>query len=211
MMLRKNLLFVLLSLSLFATSSIKQTQSTHLISLKNQPVVVKRLSVKAIKKLQINLQTNFKSALKRGGFKEALNFCANNAQKITKKVQDNLPKGVKIKRVSKKFRNPKNAPDYIDTLAYSYFEQMFKRDKKYPEYWLAKLRNKKDHSDIVYRYYKPIIVKKKCLSCHGTNIKPSLLKTIRNKYPQDKAVQFHINDLRGFFAVEVTKEALIEK
>jgi hypothetical protein len=208
----RSLLFVfVISLSLIAVDGVQsniEMHKTELIKPKNQKVIAIRLGQNAVEKLKIELKRNIQSQIKNGGLSKALSFCSENAQILTTKIESSIGQGIKIKRISKKFRNLKNAPDYIDTLAYSYFDQMYDRDKKYPSHWIAKLRNKQNHDDVYYRYYHPIKVKKSCLNCHGTNIDNNLLKEIRMRYPNDQAVQFKINDLRGFFVVEIAPEAL---
>jgi hypothetical protein len=49
-----------------------------------------------------------------------------------------------------------------------------------------------------------------CLSCHGSvkqNISAETLKVINENYPDDKAIGYGLNELRGLFVVEMEKQS----
>jgi hypothetical protein len=48
-------------------------------------------------------------------------------------------------------------------------------------------------------YVEPIGTQALCLTCHGAQLAPEVADTIREQYPQDRAVGFAEGDLRGVF------------
>ncbi len=165
----------------------------------------------AAKELKTVLKENLQKKMKSEGPLGALDFCAGNAQALTDKINQKAKKGIRIKRVSKKYRNPVNRPDKLDTLAFKFFEQKFAHDGKYPENFIARLRHKQDKDIEVFRYYEPLVIEKPCLACHGDNIKSKVAAKIKEYYPNDMATGYKLGDLRGLIAVEVTPDALVIK
>ncbi len=155
---------------------------------------------------QLLIQTlgkNMKKRIKDGGTLEALDFCANEAYTLTESVNKKLPNGVRVKRISSKYRSPANKPSTDELAVLASFEQMKKADILLPKYLIQKV-------DLhVFKYYKPLVIKKKtCLKCHGTNkdIKDIEVKQeIAKRYPLDNARGYKMNDLRGAVVVEIDK------
>ena len=56
------------------------------------------------------------------------------------------------------------------------------------------------------RYMKPIILQAPCLGCHGPveNIEPEVKAILNNKYPDDKATGYQMDDLRGAVSIQKT-------
>ena len=148
------------------------------------------------------LGSNMKKNMKAGGPMKALDFCAQEAYTLTESVNKKLPNGIKVKRISLKYRNPANKPqkDEMDVL--------------------AALQNLKDANIILpkqivqkvdattYKYYKPLIINKKvCLKCHGKITNQNLKRAINEKYPSDKATHYKMGDLRGAVVVTINKAA----
>jgi hypothetical protein len=48
---------------------------------------------------------------------------------------------------------------------------------------------------------KAIPTDKVCLACHGSTVDETLSQAIINKYPQDRAVGFTLEDIRGAFTL----------
>ena len=57
----------------------------------------------------------------------------------------------------------------------------------------------------VTRVYKPLITKKVCLKCHGSNLNPKITDALSSAYNNDKAVGFKEGDLRGVIVAEIKK------
>lgn len=153
--------------------------------------------------LKSTLMGKMKKELKKKDKSILVTFCATQAQEITKGVNNLLPEGVKVKRVSIENRNKLNKASSEDIEHISYLKDELKKGKKVSKTY--KLVKKDDG----YKVYKPIMIKKRCLTCHGkketmnTMIKQKIEKT----YPDDKAFGYKVNDFRGAFVIDVRKDA----
>jgi len=132
-----------------------------------------------------------------------ITFCKEKAKDITKGVNEILPDGVTVKRTTKKYRDSENKPNNIDLQAINYFENIKKNGK------LTKKSYKIIATKNGYNYYKPMIVKKACLTCHGDmkKMEPNIKRTILKYFPDDKAHGYKEGDLRGVITVEISEEA----
>ncbi len=155
----------------------------------------------ASKELLKTLKTELVKALSKSPY-EAIDVCHKKALILTHEVEKKLDHGIKIKRTSFKYRNPKNKPDKYEQQALKYFEEMFKKGKN-PSYYIQKVENG-------YRYYKPLKVKAVCLTCHGDPklMDKRLYEKIKKYYPNDKAVGYKEGDFRGVIRVFIPKDAL---
>ena len=161
---------------------------------------IKAIGQKATKKLMMELKSNLVKALNGGGIVGAISFCADKAEEITKEVNSELI-NVKVSRVSEKYRNPGDKPDEIDKKVLKYFEKKLK-EGKIPPYYITAV---KENGKVSYIFYKPLIVNQLCLNCHGpvNEMKPEIVKVIREKYPEDRAVNYKPGDLRGAVKVVI--------
>lgn len=150
--------------------------------------------------LKSTLTGKMKKVLKSKNKIELVQFCATQAQKITKGVNELLPKGIEVKRVSLKNRSDKNLPSKIDESIIRNLEKEFDKNKNDKQYILKKV-------DTGYKLYRPITLKDGCLKCHGK--KETMDKNIKAKieklYPKDKAYGFLKEDFRGAFIVNIDK------
>ena len=192
----------LLNYSLFAEELVKRGERRN---------IVESYGKSAAKALKQALKSNLVEKMQKEGPIGALQFCANEAQHLTALINKDAKPGIRIKRVSQKYRNPVNAPDKLDNLAYSFFTQKLEKDGAYPANFIARLRLKEDKDIEVFRYYEPLIIEKPCLVCHGENLKPEVAAQLKEYYPNDLATGYKLGDLRGLIAVEVTPDALLEK
>ena len=166
----------------------------------DMPPVVKQ-GVAAIKMLGKELKRNLKAKLKEdtSGL-SAIEFCATKAAQITGEVNNKLPKGVSVRRVALKYRNPANKPDFIDTKVLEEFQKKLNNKTFEKKPILVDVNGTK-------RVYVPILVDKVCLKCHGQNIEPKISQVIKKYYPNDKATGFKLGDLRGAMVAEI-KESI---
>jgi len=160
------------------------------------------ISMEAQKALMGVLQ----KAIQENGPENAVGFCNVEALEITKKVADEY--NVTIRRVSVKNRNPKNSPnekerELLDAYAYN------------------KDNNLDNHPNIqktedgqVLLYTKAITIPNGlCLNCHGvpdTDIKGPTLEKIQSLYPEDKAINYKVGDLRGMWSIALPKKEVIK-
>jgi hypothetical protein len=169
------------------------------------------LGSEAAKELKKTLKGALGATIKKEGLVKGVQFCANSAANLTAKVQKGLPKGVLIKRISDKVRNPANAMDELDKTALGYFETVKKQDGEYPKHYMSKLRSKYDREMNIFRYYEPLLVGDACIKCHGTNLDPYVKNEIKKHYPNDKAIGYKKGDLRGLIVVQVLPQAIYNR
>ena len=153
------------------------------------------------KKLLKSLKSELVKALSKSPY-TAIDVCNKKALEITKKIEKEVNHGIKIKRTSLKYRNPKNAPNKYEKQALQYFENMFKKGKD-AKYYIQKIKKG-------YMFYKPLKVKAVCLTCHGnpSSMDKQLLKKIKKYYPNDKAIGYKEGDFRGVIRVYIPENAL---
>ena len=144
------------------------------------------------------LGSQLMAKMQEGGPIHALEFCSVEAIPIT----DSLSKvhNVKISRVSDKNRNPDNEAshaqlDYMDLVK----NQLKNGEKPMP---LIEPTSKNPKA------YYPIVSNPMCLQCHGTPGKEMSEETyakIQELYPDDKAIGYQDNQLRGIWVIEMMK------
>ncbi|MEA5414209.1 Tll0287-like domain-containing protein [Synechococcus sp. BA-132 BA5] len=111
--------------------------------------------------------------------------------------------GWQVRQVATKFRNPDHAPasaqerEVID---------LFHRQPEITGLWQPATAEQ----GAGVNYYGRINVEPSCLACHGT--KASRPAFVKDKYPDDKAFDFQVGDLRGMYAVFIpeVQQALAE-
>lgn len=144
------------------------------------------------------LGKNLISAIQKNGSKEALSFCSLNAIKLTDSISKH--EKVKIKRVSNKYRNSQNKPNteeikYIKKVE----EQLSSKGIVTPQVSVS------ENSAIAFY---PILTNDLCLQCHGVPLKDIPKQTfdkIKELYPNDLAINYKSNELRGIWVIEMEK------
>jgi len=156
----------------------------------------------AIMKMGKTLKSNMKKNMKKGGAVQAAKFCSNKATDIEKDINAQYKKGVSVKRISLKYRNPDNAPMDDEKVVLEQIQSDFNNGKKIPK-MIVKQISKNE-----YKVYKPIFLEKKvCLKCHGDihHRDKEAYKIIKSKYPNDKAIDYKAGDFRGAFVAKIIK------
>lgn len=146
------------------------------------------------------LLSNVSSAMQNGGPANAVDFCHIHASDITDSLSNSM--NVTIERISFKNRNPKNAPvTSEDSLALNYFASALEQN--------LNLKDTIFTSALQTLYYKPIaIALPACLKCHGKTGQDIDAKTaaiLQSKYPEDKAKEYKMGDLRGAWKITFEK------
>ena len=162
----------------------------------------KQEGVKYIKMLGKTLKTHLQTEMKadKTGLK-AMTFCTDKADELTKEVNSKLPKGVTVRRTALKVRAEKNKPDTLDVaIMEAIISDMNKTNVN-----LAKPLMVETPSS--HRVYKPLFVVPACMKCHGNEktINPKVQEAISKKYPNDKAINFQLGDLRAVVVAEMNK------
>lgn len=137
--------------------------------------------------------------MQEGGPVQAVSVCSDTALDLTKSYSEK--NNVDIKRVSFKNRNPLNTPNEFEKTALLKFEKMLAEEKLTgDEIIIEKVKNEKGE---FVRFAKPIIIEGACLLCHGreNEVNQEVAELIKSNYPNDKAVNYKIGDLRGIISV----------
>lgn len=142
------------------------------------------------------LGKNLLGAIQTKGTVGALQFCNTKAIHLTDSMSKEL--NANIIRLSDQPRNPANKAD----------EPFLSKIKEY-KMLLAEGKELKGGTvalnDKSYNYY-PILTNAMCLQCHGKKniqIKPETITKIEELYPEDKAIGYKENELRGIWVVEL--------
>ena len=137
-----------------------------------------------------NLVTNLTQKISEKGAENALEFCNVNAIPLTKQLEDQHD--VMIKRVSDKNRNPDNVANETERKYIDFFKEQLVLKQK--------LEAKFDNGV----FYAPITTNNMCLQCHGSekDIKPETLAKIKSLYPNDKAIGYQENEMRGLMVIK---------
>ncbi len=167
----------------------------------NAQMAIKQEGVKYIKMLGKALQGEMKKHMQadKSGL-EAVKFCSEKARELGKEINSKLPENVRVRRTSLKIRDPKNKPDETDIkVMQSYLEKMKEGKFNPKDIQVVEVNGTK-------RVYKPLVVGKACLKCHGSNISPEIAEVIKKNFPEDKAVGFKEGDLRGVVVAEIKQK-----
>ncbi len=140
------------------------------------------------------LGKNLIGQLTKNGAVSALSFCNERAYPLTDSVS--TAQKVSIKRVSDKYRNPKNqANDKELTYIEKFKKTLANGEKPTP------IIDKKDGK---VHFYAPIVTNAMCLQCHGTpneQIQPKTFAKIKELYPNDNATGYKANQVRGMWSI----------
>lgn len=142
------------------------------------------------------LKARIKASMEAGGPPQAITVCSEDAPRIAAELA--AEQGVKIGRSSLRLRNPGNiGPDWVQT-------------------WLAEqgersalgVQTMKTIAEVdgqrVARIAVPLPTEALCVTCHGPaeGLAPEVTATLAERYPDDKAVGYAEDDLRGVLWVE---------
>jgi hypothetical protein len=139
-----------------------------------------------------------KAALQRGGVQEAVGYCNVNALPLTDSIAQRY--NATIKRATDKPRNPENALTALERL---YMEQ-FRKEIAHEGKVNAVVTEVRDS----VHFFAPIALEGLCLTCHGTLGKELTIDNysyITAKYPEDKAINYAVDDLRGVLHIAYPK------
>jgi hypothetical protein len=125
---------------------------------------------------------------------KALKYCNKEVEQLVSKDNE---KGFAIKRVSLRPRNKNNYPNLYEKEVLEKFNKLSLIDNK--DLALEHSDIIKDENNNKFVYVKAIRIKEVCLNCHGSNINDDLKKEIQKLYPDDKAINYKLNDIRGAF------------
>ncbi|MEM7180440.1 MAG: DUF3365 domain-containing protein [Spirochaetota bacterium] len=156
-------------------------------------------SLQAFQTFQKDLQTTLKNAVAKGGAHGAVSLCKIQSPQMEAKVSKG---SISVKRVALKIRNPEHAPDAWErSVLYKWKAKIDQRQ----QITIATLETPEGNM----RVMQPIFIKNGlCLQCHGNQqqIQPATKEILQRLYPQDTAVGYKMNELRGAFSAVWTKK-----
>ena len=140
------------------------------------------------------LGKNLMKAIQERGTGGAVEFCNLQALKLTDSIS--LMNNAIIKRVTDKPRNMANSANSEELEYIASFKKQLAAGLKIEPIV-------KTHKGEVNVYY-PIVTNAMCLQCHGKpveQIKPSTMAVLQKLYPDDKAIGYSANEVRGIWSV----------
>ncbi|NND94970.1 MAG: DUF3365 domain-containing protein [Flavobacteriales bacterium] len=143
------------------------------------------------------LGKNLMGQINKNGTASAVEFCNGKAIHLTDSMA--MEQGVAIRRVSDKARNHLNQADEYQLGILSAMKSQLSNDES-----ISPLIRETEISAIGYY---PIETNKMCLQCHGRSedIEPVVMAKIKDLYPEDRALGYDVNELRGIWVVEMEK------
>jgi len=145
-----------------------------------------------VKQLATELKTALSTALQTSP-ESAIGVCNERAPQIAGKIAQEH--GVQIGRTALKVRNPANAPtEWQRGVLLDFQNRLASGEALASMEYSATIQGKEF---IERRYMKAIPTEPLCVTCHGTQLAPSLKQAIANKYPRDQATGFSVGELRG--------------
>lgn len=144
------------------------------------------------------LSKNLMGAIKKNGTRRAVTFCNERAYALT----DSMARihNAKIKRVSDKPRNQNNKANAVELGHIKTFKTLVSKQQEVKAI-VEEQGNK-------VNFYYPITTNSMCLQCHGTpnkELTSETYKTIKGLYPNDKAIGYDVNQVRGIWSISFDK------
>ncbi len=145
------------------------------------------------------LKQELQQALEQGGPVAAVKVCKDRAPQIASELS--RQSGAKVRRTSRRFRNPANAPEPWETDVLGAFDRSAADESDEPlEYF-------QEDSFGAARYMAAIRTGPVCLVCHGTAVADTLDESLAIDYPHDRARGYALGDVRGAFSVTWPRQA----
>ncbi len=151
----------------------------------------------AIQAFAGELKAELTRAMQAGGPVAAIGVCKTEAMPITDRIA--TERGLKLGRVSLRYRNPANAPSEWQTAVLEDFERRKLAGEDPAGISWAEFADVGGQQE--FRMMKAIPTGGLCLTCHGTEIAPEVREVLARLYPEDLATGFQEGDLRGAFVV----------
>jgi hypothetical protein len=145
------------------------------------------------------LKGQLQAAIKQGGLTNAVSVCQSVAPAI---AAANSKDGWTLTRTSLRVRNSDNTPDAWELAQLQKFEDMNASGQQAADKPMVASEYIVNGDNTEFRYMKAIPTQQLCLGCHGSNINPELSALINKTYPDDKAVNFALGDIRGAFSLQ---------
>jgi hypothetical protein len=145
------------------------------------------------------LKGQLQAAIKQGGLINAVSVCKSVAPTI---AAENSKEGWTLTRTSLRVRNSDNTPDEWELSQLQQFELVNASGQQPADKPIVASEFIVNDGNTQFRYMKAIPAQQLCLGCHGSNIEPEMSALLSKTYPDDKAVNFALGDIRGAFSLK---------
>ena len=182
-------IFIVISLLITNISNSETTET-------NKPLIFNEAKI-LLKETAKQYKNTLIEGLQHNDLKKALKYCNKEVEKL---ISNDNEKDYTIKRVSLRPRNKNNYPTLYEKEILEKFNKLSLEDNKYLALEHTEII-KDENNNNKFVYAKAIRIKEVCLNCHGSNINNDLKKEIQKLYPDDKAINYKLNDIRGAFVM----------
>lgn len=153
---------------------------------------------------QLLLGKTLKSTINAQGVEAAIQYCNISSYPLLESLSKKY--GADIKRASLRLRNPKDAPDEIESEILEAYQYSLDQG-------LAINDNVQIIDDSYLLYTKPIMMGDPvCLNCHGEvgdEVTETTYSKIMELYPEDNALNHKTGDLRGIWSIKLDKASIV--
>ena len=188
--------FYMKSVQIFIVSFFLIISVNNLETSETNKLVILNEAKNLLKETAKQYKNTLIKGLQNNNLKKALKYCNKEVAQLVSKDNE---KGFAIKRVSLRPRNKNNYPNLYEKEILEKFNKLSLKDNKNLALEHSEIIKDKNNNKFVY--IKAIRIKEVCLNCHGSNINDDLKKEIQNIYPDDKAINYKLNDIRGAFVM----------
>lgn len=151
-------------------------------------------AVSLVKMFAGTLKPALKEAFQSGGPVHAIEVCSKKAPEIARQLS--RESGWQIKRVSLKARNSSTAvPDEWEQGILEEFDVRQRDGESVDQLFYAESRDDR------FRFMKAQPVEALCLNCHGAALSPGVEQALNKYYPNDKATNYSLGQVRGAFSL----------
>jgi hypothetical protein len=110
-----------------------------------------------------------------------------------------------LRRTSLRLRNSSNIPDEADLAALAKIQSELEAGDSVSPLLMQRVI----HPDqpVEWRVYRPMVVMKQCLSCHGPDqaLAPGVIESLQVFFPRDNAAGYKSGEWRGLIRVSITE------
>ena len=183
-------------IQIFIVMSLLITNISHSETIETNKSEILNEAKDLLKETSKQYKNTLIQGLQHNNLIKALKYCNKEVKQLISKDNE---KGFAIKRVSLRPRNKNNYPNLYEKEILEKFNKLSLQDNK--KLVLEHSEIIKDKNNNKFVYVKAIRIKEVCLNCHGSNINDDLKKEIQKLYPDDKAINYKLNDIRGAFVM----------
>lgn len=167
-----------------------------------------KIAEHSVHELHVMMKKNIMEQMSNGGVIKAAQFCANESFQAIQHLNKELGQNVQIKRVSLKNRNVLSYPNEDEIGIIKAFA-LIERSNAFIPKSIIQMKDENKYKV----YFASTMSSKNCKLCHGKSneISEEVQVFLREKYPDDKAIDFVAGEVRGAVVVEITLENNKEK